>query len=87
MENEIENSIRFNKAKCWIFNTQAFGKLLKYIFQRVREIKLGMLLEQEEGEKKDLKQKRKQKMRKRRRIKGYGGGRKIQRKNNSNGRK
>ena len=45
MENEIENSIRFNKAKCWIFNTQAFAKLLKYIFQRVREIKLGMLLE------------------------------------------
>ena len=45
MENKIENRIRFNKAKCWIFNTQAFGKLLKYIFQRVREIKLGMLLE------------------------------------------
>lgn len=81
MENEIENRIRFNKAKCCIFNKQTFGKLLKYVFQRVREVKLGMSLELEEGEKKDLKERRKQKMRERRRRKGYGGGRKkIQRK-------
>lgn len=32
MENEIENNARFKKAKCWFFNIQAFGKLLKYIF-------------------------------------------------------
>lgn len=82
MENEIENRIRFNKAKCWIFNKQTFGKLLKYVFQRVREVKLMMSLELEEGEKKDLKEKRKQKMReRRRRRKEYGGERKkIQRK-------
>lgn len=29
MDNETENNVRFKKAKCWFFNIQAFGKLLK----------------------------------------------------------